>query len=188
MKKQTIFLIIIGVLITSFGIGYAFAFIYQNIHAPRSEQKPAMEAKESELSVSADTQIIFEREYKCGHVLVSEFEHREALIGKTLQEIRKTWTDKNGYRIAWQDRTLVIHQFIDEWCPAEQEKCRLKVYQGQIAIYKGPDSQNDSLERVTAISWGNLPEDIQKAIEAGEYEFKNRQDLNDCLENLDEYF
>lgn len=188
MKKQTIFFIVIGVLITSFGIGYSLAFIYQNINTAQSEQKPIMQSIEKDKLISGDTQIIFEREYKCGHILVSEFENKKDLVGKTLQEIKSTFTNENGYSISLQNSTLVIRQYIDEWCPAEKEKCRLKVYQGRIAIYKGPNSRNDSLERVTAISLKNLPEDIQKAIAAGEYEFKNQQDLNDCLENLDEYF
>ncbi len=188
MKRQTIGLMLIGVLITSFGIGYALAYIYRNINIARSEQKPVMRVEEKKEIITEDSPIVFEREYsRCGHVIISEFEHKQDLLGKTVQEIRKIYTTENGYRILLQDKTLVIHQIIDDWCPAEREKCRLKEYRGWVAVYKGPDTQNDNLARVTAIRLNSLPENIQRAIQAGEYEFKNEQDLNDCLENLDEY-
>jgi hypothetical protein len=187
MRKQTIGLILVGVLITSFGIGYAFAYIYQNINITRSEQKPVIDMTDNRQQVAEDTIIIYEREYICGHVLISEFEHKKDLIGKTLEELKKTYTSENGYQMVLQDNSLIIHQLIDDWCPAAKEKCRLKIYQGLIAVYKGPDSENDNLARVTAISFNRLPQTIQEAIQAGEYEFKNEQELNDCLENLDEY-
>jgi len=84
--------------------------------------------------------------------------------------------------------TLVIRQAIDDWTPEDKQKCRLKEYQGMVAIYIGPDAEHDILMKVTAIRFDSLPVSIKEAIRNGEYEFQNEAEVNDALENLDEYF
>ena len=81
----------------------------------------------------------------------------------------------------------MIHQSLDDWSPADKSKLRLKEYRGMIAVYQGPDAENDRLLRITAIRFSTLPKQIQQSISAGKYEFKDEQALNDALENMDEY-
>jgi len=188
MNRRVLGAVMAAVLITSFGIGYAFAYIYRNLGVADSEQKPVMGVEEKKKVINKDSPVVYEQEYqRCGHVIISEFEDRDVLIGKSVEEIGEIYNSENGYRVSMQEDTLVIRQVVDDWCPDDKKKCRLKEYNGRVAVYKGPDSKNDKLLRVTAIKMDMLPEKIREAIRAGEYEFKDEQFLNDALENLDEY-
>jgi len=189
MNKLNLGAIVAAVLIVSFGIGYAVGYIYHNLNISDSEQKPVIEVEEKEdILIKEDCSVVYEREYKrCGHVIISEFNDRQNLIGKNLKEIRKIYTQENGYSVSMHNDSLVIRQVVDDWCPEDKRKCRLKEYKGMVAVYKGPDSKNDKLLRVTSIRMDMLPDKIQEAIREGKYEFKDEQFLNDALENLDEY-
>jgi len=119
---------------------------------------------------------------------VTDFTDKEQLIGKTLTEIRQQYRAANGFRIFWQNQALIIHQRIDDWSPEDKAKLRLKVYQDWVAVYQGPDGENDTLLRVTGIKYSGLPTQVQQTIRDGKYEFANEQSLNDALENMDEYY
>ena len=64
---------------------------------------------------------------------------------------------------------------------------RLKEYHGRVAIYQGPDPDNDKLLRVTNLPVDALPKEVQDKIRTGSYEFTSEEALNDALENFDEY-
>ena len=142
-----------------------------------------------EVKIDAETPVILEKEFLRSHkVIISEFENRLDIIGSTLDEIRARYSTENGFFINFTNGTLVIRQAIDDWTPEDKQKCRLKEYQGMVAIYIGPDAEHDILMKVTAIRFDSLPVSIKEAIRNGEYEFQNEAEVNDALENLDEYF
>ncbi len=188
MKRYGLGMLGIGLLLASFYMGYLYAGIQSDSRIVKLQEKPVLGVEEKEKVFDSDSQIVFEQKYqRCGHVVVSDFAYREEIAGKTLEEIRKLFRPENGYSINMEDDTLLIHQLVDDWCPQDKEKCRLKEYRSRVAVYKGPDKDNDSLEKLTGIFMNSLPEDIQKAIRDGQYEFKDEESLNDALENLDEY-
>lgn len=153
-----------------------------------NERKPLLEVQPVQSRVNNDTQVIYEREYQqCGHVVISEFPNAMELIGKTVDEIRTLYNDQNGYQVKIDDNTIILRQQVNDWCPQDYEKTRLKEYQGRLAVYKGPDSSHDQLLRVTTIQVNSLPADLINAIRNGEYEFVDESMLNDALESLDEY-
>lgn len=175
-------------LIVSLGLGFVISDALRT-DGGNKQQKPAIQAQSAELRLDAETPIILEKEYLRSHkMLISDFEYKQDIIGHTLDEVRAKYTEANGFVVSLKDGSLLIHQTIDDWSPEDKAKYRLKEFRGMLAIYSGPDSQNDSLLRVTAIRFSTLPLDIREAIGQGKYEFANENAINDALENLDEYF
>ena len=172
------------------GLGMVYYFWGDSLRlAMNKEQKPAINTKTADIKMDAGTPIILEKEYsRSNKVVISEFENKQDVIGYTLDEIRSKYTSANGFKISFKDGSLVIRQTIDDWSPEDKAKCRLKEYQDMVAIYNGPNTQNDSLLKVTAIRFSTLPANIKEAIQQGKYEFENEAAINDALENLDEYF
>ncbi|MGI5921483.1 MAG: hypothetical protein ACOX6I_07080 [Syntrophomonadaceae bacterium] len=188
MNNRRMGLIVIAMLIVSFGIGYTLSNAYQYFSLKDIQQKPVVNVEQNHDIITEDTQVVLEKEYtRCGHLVVSPFENKKSIIGKTLEELKEQYTAQNGFRITLYKQALIIRQTIDDWCPRDKEKCRLKDFKGMVAVYMGPDDKNDRLLRVTNIKISSLPGDLQKMILNGEYEFDNQQALNDALENLDEY-
>ncbi|PKM76739.1 MAG: hypothetical protein CVU90_10570 [Firmicutes bacterium HGW-Firmicutes-15] len=175
-------------LIASLGLGFVISDALRT-DGGNKQQKPAIQVKSAELRLDAETPIVLEKEYLRSHkILISDFEYKQDIIGSTLDEIRAKYTESNGFVVTFKDSSLIIHQTIDDWSPEDKAKYRLKEFRGMVAIYIGPNSENDSLQRVTAIRFSTLPLDIREAIGQGKYEFNNEEAINDALENLDEYF
>lgn len=177
-------------LILSFCIVYFGSSMLFPARTDNALQKPVIrsEEKSAHSIVDENTAIVFEQEYRiCGHKIISEFKQREQINGKNLDEIRKIYSEKNGFRIFFDEDTLIIKQIIYGICPEEEESYRLKDYQGFVGIYMGLDRENDHLLRVTLIQIKSLPPSIQQAIREGKYEFKSEEELYDSLENLDEF-
>lgn len=189
MKQRLIPGILLIFLMLSLALGAFLANIYSNLEMKMAESKEKAVVQNVEANlIKYDDAIILEQLFsKCGHVIIAPFKDRQDLTGKSLSEIKQQYTLQNGYQISYDQNTLVIHQKIDDWCSVDKEKCRLKVYKGRLAIYKGPNIEQDVLMRVTEIKIESLPVNIREAIENGEYEFENIERLNDALENLDEY-
>lgn len=138
--------------------------------------------------ISQDTRIIYEREYtRSNAVIISGLENAERLIGKKLDEVKKEFTEEQGFSIKFVNGDLIIHQKIDDWTAQDKNKYRLKEYKNFLAVYQGPDPEHDSLVRVTPLQFSRMPQTVQEAVKRGEYEFKTEEELNDALENLDEY-
>lgn len=188
MNKQRTGFILLLILLFTFMLGYGLAYVAQNKGIWYGAKKPAMQISNVERRIQKDTPIIYEREYeRSGKVVVSDFPYKEDIIGKNLTEIRKKYSTANGFTISWQEKTLMIHQHMEDWSPSDKNKLRLKEYRGMLAVYQGPTEDNDRLLRVTAIKFKTLPTQIQESIREGQYEFKDEQALNDALENMDEY-
>ena len=176
MKRTFTGITLLGILIMVFLSGY-FIGSHKVLEV---RQKPVLgiddKSKIEEQRINEKSQIVMEKEYKrCQHVVISDFEPKEQLLGKSYSEISRIYSPQNGFTV------------IDDWCPLDKEKYRLKEYQGKLAVYQGPDEDNEVLLRVTSISMETLPAEIQSAIREGKYEFNNEELLNDALENLDEY-
>ena len=188
MKKTDVSVFLLLIVMTSFGIGYALAIIYHNSQLGARQQKPVVGMEEKRDIINEDTHIVYEQEFQeCGHIIISDFSQREAVLGKNLEEIKNIYNPDAGYQVSLKDNTLVIREVINDWCATDKEKYRLKDFNGSVAVYKGPDPLNDVLIKVTSIQMNRLPIDIQNAIDRGEYEYSSEEALNDALENLDEY-
>lgn len=175
-------------IVAGLALGYYFRSGYTGMVGPQ-QQKPAVNTGAVEVRVDGETPVVMEKEFIRSHkVIISEFENRADIVGFTLDEIRSKYTSDNGFFVSFADGSLVIRQAIDDWTPEDKVRCRLKEYQGMVAIYVGPDSEHDSLMKVTAIRFSGLPASIKEAILLGNYEFENEAEVNDALENLDEYF
>ncbi len=183
-NKGILVLVIIVSTVVGAGLGQAYNRFSNKTHL----QKPVVGVTEPEITITAQTPVIFEQEYlKCGHKVVSSFPERENLNGKTVSEIQAVYTSSQYYKLSWNIDSLVIKQSLDDWCSEDRNKLRLKDYQGQVAVFQGADAQSDILLRVTGIATSSLPPEVQQAIREGTMEFKNQDELNDALENLDEY-
>ncbi|MDD4801386.1 MAG: hypothetical protein PHF24_00390 [Syntrophomonas sp.] len=186
-RKLIVFLLGLG-LVVCLGLGFIISDVLRSAE-DNQQQKPIIQVKSAELRMNADTPTVLEKEYLRSHkVLISDFEHKQDIVGKTVDEIRAQYTEANGFTVEFKDNSLLIHQIVDDWTPEDKGKYRLKEFRGMVAIYRGPDNQNDSLQRVTAIRFSALPQDIQELILQGKYEFSSEGAVNDALENLDEYF
>ncbi len=187
MEKSKLGTILILTLLASFALGYSLSDLISkpNWHIA---QKPTVNTAGLEPRVQGDTAIVWEKEYlRSNKMQVSEFPEREKILGKTLPEIKKIYTAGQGFKIFWENHTLIIHQNIDDWITQDKKKLRLKVFQDRVAVYQGPDGNHDSLQKITGILFSRLPQPVQLDIETGKYEFADEQSLNDALENLDEY-
>lgn len=184
MKNGRILAFFSMVMVAGVLCGFIVSGVYNDIN---KEKKPVLEISCEEKTVTPNTPIIYEREYtKCGHTVISGFEHSGDLLGKDLISIQRKYSLNQGYQINWKEDTLVIKQKIDEFCPQDKRSYRLKEYQGRVGVYRGVEEE-EILERITAIRMDLLPAAIQQDIRAGKYEFKDKNALNDALENFDEY-
>lgn len=172
------------------GLGAGYYFMGDSLHIiGLKTQKPAIQSLNAEPKIDTATPIIYEKEYtRSAKVIITDYANKQDLIGCTLDEIKNKYTAANGFNLSLKDGALVIHQVINDWTPDDKVKCRLKEYRDMVAVYVGPDNQNDNLQRVTAIRFSALPANIREAILQGKYEFDNEDAVNDALENLDEYF
>lgn len=187
MRQAGIVYVVVGMLLLGMGLGFTIDRM-QPFNKLWGERKPFPNVQAVQGRVDNNTLIIYEKYYeKCQHVIISEFLHGADLIGKTEDEIRLCYNEQNGFQVTVRDNTVTLRQVIPGWCPKEHERVRIKEYQGHLAIYKGPDTDNDELQRVTRIKVDSLPRDILEQIRSGQYEFENEAILNDALENLDEY-
>ena len=188
MKRKVIG-ILMGIVIMG-GLGLGYYFLGDSLKTIGfKDQKPAIQNQNALPRIDSETPIVLEKEYtRSAKVIITEFDNKQDIIGYTLDEIRSKYTSSNGFTLSLKDGTLVIHQVINDWSPDDKNKCRLKEYHEMVAIYVGPDSQNDSLQKVTAIRFSTLPANVREAIGQGKYEFANEEAINDALENLDEYF
>lgn len=183
MKNGRILAYLSIMMISGVLCGFIVSGVYNDIN---KEKKPVLEISHKEKTVTPDTPIIYERVYtKCGHTVISSFEH-QGLLGEDLVFIQRKYSLDKGYQINWKGDTLVIKQKIDGFCPQDKGSYRLKEYQGMVAVYRGVEEE-EVLERVTAIRMDLLPAAVQQDIKAGKYEFGDKDALNDALENFDEY-
>lgn len=183
-NKGLLILFIIASMVVGAGLGQAYNRFINKAHL----QKPVAGASEPQVTITVETPVIFEQEYlRCGHKVVSAFPEREKLNGKTIPELQAAYTSAQNYQVSWNVDTLVIRQSIDDWCPQDKGKLRLKDYQGRVAVYQGADAKNDVLIKVTGIVTSTLPPEVQQSIREGTMEFNNQDELNDAMENLDEY-
>ncbi|MEN6390580.1 MAG: hypothetical protein ABFD04_09180 [Syntrophomonas sp.] len=183
-SKGLLVLFIVVSTVVGAGLGQAYNRFSNKSHL----QKPVVGVTEPDITITAQTPVVFEQEFlKCGHKVVSSFPGREKLNGKTITEIQLIYTSAQSYQVSWNVDTLVIKQSLDDWCGEDRSKLRLKDYQGRVAVFQGADPQSDVLLKVTGIVTSSLPPEVQRSVREGTMEFKSQDELNDALENLDEY-
>jgi len=180
--------LLISVLLVSFGLGYVMADGFRSFQTRKQAEKPVVQIKAPAITLDEKTPTVFEKEYlRSDQVVISDFDDPAGLLGLTVEQVKQKYSQENGFRVVYENGSLLIHQVINDWSPEDKLKCRLKSYKGFVAIYQGPNQENDTLLRVTAIRTETLPAHIQEAINTGKYEFVSEAELNDALENLDEY-
>jgi len=179
--------LLITVLLGSFLTGYFLASIAKNYHM-REVQKPVVKVNQENARIKKDTSIVFEKEYlRSNKVVISDFPDKDEIYGLTLEEVKKIYSENNGFSVWFDNQNLIVHQKVDDWAPEDKNRYRFKVYNGMVAVYKGASADDDILFKVTAVRFATLPANIQRAVTDGKYEFANEQELNDALENFDEY-
>jgi len=182
-------LIIAGLLIIGLVAGVFASTYYHNSDMDRKEQRPVLGVEENPQIIKESTNIVYEQTFtKCGHTVISEFANRQSVLGKTKTELDKMFLVQEGFTLQWKENELVIKQTVDDWCQSDKQKLRLKIYQGYVAVYQGPTPQHDVLIRVTRLNVQLLPDSLVKSIKENQYEFSNEMELNDALENFDEYY
>jgi len=187
VNRRTTFILASLLLVGCVGLGAALGKLGTRTSLNQAE-KPVINAAEKEAVVRADTQVVFEQYYsKSQQTVISSFPDRDQLNGKGLKELQQVYGQTDGFEFEWSSNTLVIRQVINDWCPKDKEKLRLKEHQNRVAVFQGPDAEHDMLLEVTSIPVSSLPAEIRKKILDGAMEFSTREELNDALENLDEY-
>lgn len=162
--------------------------VYYNLGADSRQAARKPVAYTAESKVINNARIVMEKEYiRCGHTIISDCDNKEELAGKTLADIKSLYSAQEGFKVSLNEDVLTIHTALDDWCPRDKQRCRLKEYQGMLAVYQGPDVDNDFLLRVTSIKMDSLPEAVQRSVGDHKFEFETEEALNDALENLDEY-
>ena len=155
------------------------------------EKKPLSAAAPSEPDIPVirgDTAVIFEQVYlKSEDMVTGALPEQHTLIGKTLEDIYRFYPKERGYDVKYSDNALTIRQKIDDFSPRQKQKYRLKIYQNLVAVYQGPDREQDILQRVTSIRVSVLPPDVQEKLKNGFYEFDSAEQLQDVLMNFDEW-
>jgi hypothetical protein len=177
-------LVLLGLAMAGLAMGIYFAGSGDD--SGPATRKPAINTIDSR--PIKDDNIVLERKYlRCGHTIISAYDGGKDLRGKTLSEIKTLFKYQDGYTVSFDNDRLIIRETVDEWCPRDKERCRLKEYKGMLAVYQGPEPENDTLLRVTSIKMSALPAAVQTGVREGKYEFETEEALNDALENLDEY-
>lgn len=152
------------------------------------EKKPISMMASKRVIIKESTPVIYEKEYlRSQQRCISECEFKTDLVGKSLEEIKKSYAEKHGFSVRYSEGQLFIQQKINDFSPADKKKCRLREYQGRLAVYEGPVAGEDLLLWVSKIRMDKLPRHVQQAVREGKYEFRSQEELNDALENLDEY-
>ncbi|MEA1962123.1 MAG: hypothetical protein U9N81_12800 [Bacillota bacterium] len=188
MNKQQTNIFLFSVLLASFGLGYIMADVFRSNDVTSGIQKPVVQVQEKVEKIDEETPVVFEKEYlRSNRIVIDNFDNRASINGLTVEDIKERYTEANQFYVVYENGSLLIHQKIDDWCPADKDKWRLKPYKGMVAIYRGPDNEHDVLQKVTAIRIDSLPVQVRVPIENQSSEFPNENALNDALENLDEY-
>lgn len=187
MRKRNVMLIII--LLTGFlsGIMIAQGFKAIEHHASRPILPDTSSSRMA--TVNAETPIVMETRYlRCGHRVIGEFTSRDEILGKSIKELNGDYSSKHGYLISTsEDGALIISQKIDALCPQCSQKRHLGLKDNRVVVYKGPAGYDREILRVTSIDFSRLPDTVKNDILSGKMEFESEEDLNYCLESLDEY-
>lgn len=189
MNRMTRSMVLILVLGASFMLGLLASNYQHKIEG--LYRKPIVKVSSHQISqVTPETSIILEKDYtKCQHIIISEYEKQDSLVGKSLAEVQQELTYEDGY-LVWvneEDGVLVIHQRIEDWCPDDRDRVHLGLFKGHVAVFQGPKGFDEELLRITGI-WGeDLPEKMRQDLETGILEYAGEDEANLVLENLDEY-
>lgn len=186
MKKKLLTWSFVTLAIASLITGYSFSSHFRH-NILQKPPKTVVGIEAAKQVVAQDTRIIYEKEYlKCHHSLVTGFDDKKKIVGLDYPGLKKYFKADKGYSVSFNENTLIIHQSINDYCPEDQGQFKLKEHRGYVAVYTGAE-ENEILLRVTAIRLNLLPANIQRDIRQGKYCFQDEANLNDTLENLDEY-
>ncbi|MGE5416450.1 MAG: BofC C-terminal domain-containing protein [Acidobacteriota bacterium] len=138
--------------------------------------------------VTPSTQIIMEKAYtRCRHLTIEKSEN-PTLVGQDLSGVKEIFPVSKSCLVLFNEQhDLVIHQRIDDWCPADRSSVHLGISDGCVCIIRGPTGINDEIVRMTAIKAATLPQQMQHNLESGLLEFGSEDQAYFVLENMDEY-
>jgi hypothetical protein len=173
MGKTKLGIILILTLLASSVAGYTLSGLIRNQQKWPIAQKPTVQTAGWERRVQGDTAVVWEKEYvRSQKMQISEFPEREEILGKTLTDVKKIYPADQGFQVSWDGKTLLIHQTIDDWMAEDKQKLRFKVFQDRVSVYQGPDSEHDTLLKVTGLFLRACGADPARYHE-GRYEFNN---------------
>lgn len=182
----------LSMIVLVIGVGFSLGLLASNYYEAMTNlgrQSGVTFFGSSGACVAADTSVTTETAYmRCRHIISAEYAGRENLTGKKLQDIKRLFSEKDGF-LVWfaEDGTLVIHRRLEDWCPVDKNKVHLGVVKNHVAMFRGPGNINDEIIRITNIQIEVLPENLRRDLKAGIFEFTDEDEANFVLENLDEY-
>ncbi len=177
-SKTTIFLLSLLAIMLVF----VFVQIYSGNEKEDFQEYPTSQQESN--YITEDTPIRQEIYYNaCGHLITTDQTGSSQLINQTFNQLY----DK-GWEVFWgENGTAVLFKEESSLCPADQDKCFIADYNGQVAIFKGPLGSAHEPTEISGIATGRLAPEIKEQLLKGGIEFNNMEELLIALENLDEY-
>ncbi|MCF8010723.1 MAG: hypothetical protein K9L17_05415 [Clostridiales bacterium] len=164
------------------------------------------EVKNEEVLINPGTIIRKEKVYVCGDkITIFQGPAPERMQGLTVEEVKELYSEKDGWNISKLSGNIVLlSKSMDKLCDKHLKYRHLGIYQGNLAVYKGPLGYDKDLIRVEKnISLNKLPQGLSEKLNLAinfdkhDYstklqlrktlEFTSESDLNAVLDTLDEF-
>lgn len=141
--------------------------------------------QEKEILIEANQPIRQEIYYRrCRHLESEEKLPDVELVGMNLQELNALGWD--AFRA--EEGIIVLFREEDSLCSEDSAKRHIALYNGKLAVFKGPIGSVGEPTEVLGIGPEVLEEDWQRKLnEKGGIEFPDEESLFSALESLDEY-
>lgn len=154
--------------------------------------------------INKNTVIEEEIRYICGDKVKTKLPTTSQLIGLDFSALVKKYPPEQGWSINdTVNNTLVLAKLDQDLCPFHRGFRHFGLDKEYLAVYEGPLGYNQKVLHREDITVGSLPEemqndlrramdyrnqspDIQNNLKAS-YEFANENQLNEAMENFDEY-
>jgi hypothetical protein len=154
--------------------------------------------------IKRDTVIREETKYLCGDLVNNRVPTTSGYIGLNFKELQNKYPPEKGWQIDdTKPNQLVISQYQPRVCLYHQDYRHLGINQGVLVVYEGPLGYDQKVLQREEIGIESLPPDLQiRLSEIAEYqnqtpdvqgslkeefEFANEAQLNEAMENFDEY-
>ncbi|MGI5892133.1 MAG: hypothetical protein ACOX7H_05270 [Bacillota bacterium] len=178
LRKSAIFLFLLLIII----LLLIFGQIFSGDNHQGSQEYPAGQEQSNYIS---DTTPVRQEIYynSCHHLVTTDQTGNSKFVNKNFTQLHN-----EGWEVFWAENgQAVIFKEISALCPADEGKCFLAAYEGQVAIFSGPLGSSDEPTEVSGISIDNLDPEVKEKLLQGGIEFESMEDLLVALENLDEY-
>lgn len=203
-KKRFLFIIcLVAIFIISFSGSYImYDYLFKPELKPKTIAILSNKVNSKKTIINSDTIINKEESYKCGNRIKENISNKPWL-GKDTSILKKTYPPTEGWDIQGVGQRIIISKYHNKICPFHQKR-HFGLYQNKLAIYEGPLGNNEKVIEVESnVDIANLPveylENLKEAMKItdinaniskdlrDELEFANESELEEALQNLDEY-